>query len=237
MDFFGDQFQTDLFAQLGEPIPEEDDEDRKIKDMPMIEVIRRLPTKNPTQSALMKMRKQETKKENKKLKSQNENKEAPNQDNPDKEIQEGKPEEANEDEHEDSEHDINKEPETGIKIVNGNLVIDSNAFEENEDMLYYQRATRAHKQATVADGKPITSASFVQREHTSKWTNEETSRFYDAIRLFGTDFMLIHSAMPERSLTQLKRKFKLEESKHPAFIQQLLTSLCTLLPFSFSLFA
>lgn len=37
----------------------------------------------------------------------------------------------------------------------------------------------------------INSASFVSREHTKKWSDDETLKFYKGLELFGTDFSMI----------------------------------------------
>ena len=222
MDLFSDQFQSDLFNVLGETVDIEDEEDRKIRDMPMIDVIRRLPTKHPTQAALQKQSRQESQSHAQTPAPQ----ETDRSTSPEGELVDNTVEEIKTPKEEEEPDTLmeQKDDDSGIKIVNGEIVIDPNAFEENEEMLY-QRATRAQRYPRLEDGKHITSASFVQREHTTKWTDAETSRFYDALRLFGTDFLLIQSALPERSLTQIKRKFKHEESKNPTKLHRVLTGL------------
>lgn len=73
MDIFGDPFSTGLFVQKKEEEKKEDEEDKKIRSLPMIEAIKRLPTKNPTKSALERMQKRDEMKQNKNSMEENKN--------------------------------------------------------------------------------------------------------------------------------------------------------------------
>lgn len=68
----------------------------------------------------------------------------------------------------------------------------------------------------------ITSATYSKRESATKWESEETDRFYEALRKFGTDFSLMESSFPKRSRRQLKLKFKREEKEFPQRVDQAL---------------
>lgn len=59
--------------------------------------------------------------------------------------------------------------------------------------------------------KLTTSNSFRNINHSEKWTEEETVRFYRALELFGTDFTLITKLFPNRNRNQIKNKFLKEE--------------------------
>jgi uncharacterized protein (DUF2132 family) len=59
--------------------------------------------------------------------------------------------------------------------------------------------------------KLTTSNSFRNINHSEKWTEEETTRFYRALELFGTDFTLITKLFPNRNRNQIKNKFLKEE--------------------------
>jgi len=59
--------------------------------------------------------------------------------------------------------------------------------------------------------KITTSNSFKNINHSEKWTEEETKKFYRAIELFGTDFSLITKLFPNRNRNQIKNKFLKEE--------------------------
>ena len=46
--------------------------------------------------------------------------------------------------------------------------------------------------------------SFKQRNHTEKWTEEETRKFLKAIEIFGSDFSMIAKLFPKRNRAQIK---------------------------------
>mmetsp|Transcript_3975 Transcript_3975/g.3395 ORF Transcript_3975/g.3395 Transcript_3975/m.3395 type:complete len:120 (+) Transcript_3975:692-1051(+) len=60
--------------------------------------------------------------------------------------------------------------------------------------------------------------SFKQRNHTEKWTEEETRKFLKAIEIFGSDFSMIAKLFPKRNRAQIKNKFRKEEKEKPAEI-------------------
>ena len=51
-----------------------------------------------------------------------------------------------------------------------------------------------------------------------RWGLEETRRFYDALRRFGTDFTMMLTAFPGRTQRQLKNKFKRENRTQSALV-------------------
>lgn len=61
----------------------------------------------------------------------------------------------------------------------------------------------------------ITSATFAKRDTATKWTPEDSEKFFNALSRFGTDFALIEHAFPKRSRRQIKLKFKREERDNP----------------------
>lgn len=64
----------------------------------------------------------------------------------------------------------------------------------------------------VVDKKKITTSnSFKNINHSEKWTEEETRKFYRALEIFGTDFSLITKLFPNRNRNQIKNKFLKEE--------------------------
>jgi len=66
--------------------------------------------------------------------------------------------------------------------------------------------------AVVPEKKKFTTSnSFRNINHSEKWTEEETTRFYRALEIFGTDFTLITKLFPNRNRNQIKNKFLKEE--------------------------
>eukprot|EP00178_Gracilaria_changii_P026200 TRINITY_DN805_c0_g1_i1.p1 TRINITY_DN805_c0_g1~~TRINITY_DN805_c0_g1_i1.p1 ORF type:complete len:347 (-),score=80.82 TRINITY_DN805_c0_g1_i1:3919-4959(-) len=107
---------------------------------------------------------------------------------------------------------------------NGNIVVDSaslvvsagtvtNAEAEGGDVTTFEN----HEYT-----KHITSATFSKRQNSTKWLAEETERFYQCLRKYGTDFLLMESDFPRRSRRQLKLKFKREERDNPRRIDRAL---------------
>ena len=48
-----------------------------------------------------------------------------------------------------------------------------------------------------------------------RWNDDQTDKFYDAIRMFGTDFMIISKMFPGRTRRHIKAKFVAEEKSDP----------------------
>lgn len=57
-------------------------------------------------------------------------------------------------------------------------------------------------------------ASAYKRAKTVKWSPEDTERFYEAVRNFGTDLLMVRSMLPEFTDRQIYDKFKLEEKRN-----------------------
>lgn len=63
------------------------------------------------------------------------------------------------------------------------------------------------------------------RTKTTRWTTEETRKFYMALRQFGTDFTTMELMFPgTRDRRQLKNKFKKEERERPDLVYRYLDS-------------
>lgn len=54
------------------------------------------------------------------------------------------------------------------------------------------------------------------------WDLEETRRFYDALRRFGTDFTMMLTAFPGRTQRQLKNKYKQESRTQSSLVSMAL---------------
>jgi len=56
-----------------------------------------------------------------------------------------------------------------------------------------------------------------------RWTMESTDIFYDCLRKFGTDFMVIAKCFPNRTRREIKAKFVREERDDPERVHETLT--------------
>jgi hypothetical protein len=55
-----------------------------------------------------------------------------------------------------------------------------------------------------------------RRPKPTKWTSEDTAKFYEALEMYGSDQMLINTALPHFSPVQIRQKFKAEERNNPS---------------------
>ncbi|SMR60120.1 unnamed protein product [Zymoseptoria tritici ST99CH_3D1] len=59
------------------------------------------------------------------------------------------------------------------------------------------------------------------------WSEDETDKFYEALRMFGTDFFIISKMFPPKTRRMIKAKFTREEKLDPTRIDAALTGKCT----------
>ena len=110
-------------------------------------------------------------------------------------------------------------PETStgpqMRLVNGQIVIDDRS-------LVVDRHKRAAATAPIMEEieeneltHVITSGTYLRREKNASWTNEDNEKFYNALRMMGTDFEMISKMFPNRNRRQIKLKFNKEERDFP----------------------
>ena len=76
---------------------------------------------------------------------------------------------------------------------------------------------------TASDTVPVTPEVPKKVKVPSKpWDLEETRRFYDALRRFGTDFTMMLTAFPGRTQRQLKNKYKQESRTQSSLVSMAL---------------
>ncbi|ORM41284.1 Transcription factor TFIIIB component B'' [Babesia sp. Xinjiang] len=79
----------------------------------------------------------------------------------------------------------------------------------------------------VADAgfnRRVQYASAYRRTKTLKWSAEDTARFYEAVRHFGSDLLMVRSMLPEFTDKQIYDKFKMEEKRNPDKLNRALNS-------------
>ncbi len=120
--------------------------------------------------------------------------------------------------------DATAEASTGpqMRIVNGQIVID-------DASLVVDRHARAAAAATDIEEieeddftRISTSGTHMKREINIYWDIESTEKFYNGIRMFGTDFEMISKMFPDRNRRQIKLKFNKEEREFPRKISNAL---------------
>lgn len=113
-----------------------------------------------------------------------------------------------------------------LRLVNGQMILDT------ESLVVTNRGNTNNREGGVAEEesdltKKINSQSWLydnRREPTERfastfksdpWTEEQTDAFYDALRMFGTDFFIISKMFPGKTRRHIKLKFVREERLDP----------------------
>lgn len=88
---------------------------------------------------------------------------------------------------------------------------DTGEVEEDNDLTrFYNRTTHMlDRKRDVTERLPFWKAK------SDPWNEEETDRFYDALRNWGTDFMIISQLFPGKTRMQVKKKYTREEKLDP----------------------
>ena len=109
-------------------------------------------------------------------------------------------------------------------IVDGQIQIDEATLEI--DRHANAAVEREAEQLEGIDESELTrrvnSGSWLKREKKGQWNEESTDRFYDALRMFGTDFGMISRLFPGRTRRSIKLKFCKEEKSDRQRIKQTL---------------
>jgi len=101
-----------------------------------------------------------------------------------------------------------------VAVVDGKIVVDEVSLRVEAAPARTTPLRRVEEAGTR-----LNAATYANRIAPEKWTAEDTSLFYRAIRQFGTDFSLIERLFPGRSRKQIKRKFKTEEALNPSKVE------------------
>lgn len=98
-------------------------------------------------------------------------------------------------------------------IVNGQIQIDESSLEIDR-----HAAAALERNAEQLDAvdetdmtRKINSATWLKRDKSGGWNEMLTERFYDGLRMFGTDFEMISKMFPGRTRHKIKLKFCKEE--------------------------
>ena len=96
-------------------------------------------------------------------------------------------------------------------------------FDEEGNMVLQQVSTTmsvdrlpAAVEATTTVESATCGYDFAYRKpKPTKWSNEDTTKFYEALELYGSDQMLINTALPHFTPVQIRQKFKAEQRNNP----------------------
>lgn len=109
-----------------------------------------------------------------------------------------------------------------MRIVNGEIVLDTASLEVDR---HADAARDAGDLEDVVENqltRKVNQATYGKRSKTESWDEEMTDLFYRGLRMFGTDFMVISNMFPGRSRRQIKLKFNNEERRDPQRIKDTL---------------
>ncbi|PFH54878.1 hypothetical protein AMATHDRAFT_134961 [Amanita thiersii Skay4041] len=95
------------------------------------------------------------------------------------------------------------------------LVVDRGEIEETQDYTHVVESDTT---------KFVNSATYSKRFRGSRWSAEETERFYDALSQYGENYELIAYVLPGRDRKSCKNKFKVEDKRNPARINYCLNN-------------
>jgi Myb DNA-binding like len=132
------------------------------------------------------------------------------------EEEEGSEEEEEEEEEEGEDGPTRPPPK--ITIVNGRVVIEEmHTLPDPNSMSDISNYNVVHEK-----NSHVTSSSYTNRRPSQKWSVDETDRFFQALRTYGSDFSLMQPLFPTRNRRQLRNKYKREERQHPLMVQDAL---------------
>lgn len=100
-----------------------------------------------------------------------------------------------------------------LQIVDGRVVVEAESLIQTFDVSSQGLHNMTEVDEDVGDSAFITSSSFAnkKRVRVHNWGVEDTRKFYEALRMCGTDFGLISSLFPDRSRRDIKSKYNREE--------------------------
>jgi len=121
-----------------------------------------------------------------------------------------------------------------IRLVNGEHVIDESSqfvdrhalahAEEDEDVLEEVEEDDLTRKFNTQSLIRMRRKDPQERiRNWDRWTLESTNVFYDCLRKFGTDFMVIAKCFPNRTRREIKAKFVREERDDPERVHEALT--------------
>ncbi|MCJ1406475.1 Transcription factor TFIIIB component B [Ptychographa xylographoides] len=103
-------------------------------------------------------------------------------------------------------------PAPTIRVVNGQIVHDEGS--RTIDRVAMANEARGNNEVVVVVDSlshKVNSHTYGKKGRLPKWNEEMTDRFYDGLRMFGTDFEMIAKMFPEKTRRTIKLKFVKEE--------------------------
>lgn len=98
-------------------------------------------------------------------------------------------------------------------IVDGQIQIDESTLQidRHADAAVERDAERLEGVDESELTRRVTQSTWVKRDKSGGWNEDQTDKFYEALRMFGTDFQMISKMLPGRTRRSIKLKFIREE--------------------------
>lgn len=105
-------------------------------------------------------------------------------------------------------------PDGQLILDEQSLVIENTGVKESREVIA--------NQAVIFEDNDFGNGFYKRRKKTKEWPEWETIKFYKALNIVGTDFLLMQSLFTKRSRQELKVKFKKEERMNRLLVEKAL---------------
>lgn len=98
-------------------------------------------------------------------------------------------------------------------IVDGQIQIDESTLQidRHADAAVERDAERLEGVDESELTRRVNQSTWMKRDKSGGWNEDQTDKFYEALRMFGTDFQMISKMLPGRTRRSVKLKFTREE--------------------------
>lgn len=112
-------------------------------------------------------------------------------------------------------------PAPQVKVgPDGQLILDE------QSLVIEQTGTRKHReilsQQAIIEDEDSGGGFYKKRQKSKEWPKWETFKFYKALNIVGTDFLLMQTLFPNRTRQEIKQKYKKEERVNRSLIERTL---------------
>ncbi|KAK0722527.1 hypothetical protein B0T26DRAFT_622068, partial [Lasiosphaeria miniovina] len=106
------------------------------------------------------------------------------------------------------------------QIIDGEIVLDARSLQVDRHARAAREAGEMEEHEENEFTNHTTSATYLRRKmKAGQWSDEDTEKFYHALRMFGTDFETISRMFHDKTRKHVKLKFNREERSNSAAIR------------------
>ena len=114
-----------------------------------------------------------------------------------------------------------------MRVVNGQLVVDDASLQIDRHAAAAKSTENFEEIEESELTRRVNAGTWLKREKTETWTQDDISLLYQGLRMFGTDFEIIAKMFPLRSRRQIKLRYNKEERIDPVRLKQALSGKTT----------